>query len=472
MENFDKQQRNSETSDPQEGIVLRSGAVKKNIIPPRDSPSTPKTRTDRSFLENQGRSPALIALEETRDRVNSICEKVRVASEQRNRLCERLFGTPKYNKMAPENNDLKTEKVDTTTTIIGNIIKVIPVFTGEPAEKVETDLHIFLNISQAYYKTLSPPDQLIFLSLVPKLKLRGVPYEICSNKSFLTFEDFQQVLSEYYFPSKDLSGLTHEIQSCRQLNGETARQFGQRIDCKLKECEMFLNKLCKENAQPILEEYQRIAIQTFRRGLLSPSLKQYSCMLSESVFSKIIGKVSDMETLENQCHTPYNMLQYPVNNYVPSPQLIPNFQPLTMIPKPGNFYPVQNVNHGESLFQTPPSGQHPVGINQREPVRPSNGRKPVTCFKCGQPNHISRECRTPNIFCQNCRSRNHDTRMCPRLKNTDIRRVQTQVICDFCQRYGHEIIDCATKRRWDAKCSEQHNQGNGIAPVDIRSDRH
>lgn len=237
----------------------------------------------------------------------------------------KIGGTSEIEMGGPSNETQGNSsfQTDTVATIIGNITKIIPVFSGENCGTVETDLHLFLNIAQAYYKTLDSQDQQIFLSFLPKLRLRGIPYEICKNRSFTDLDELQRALTSYYFPTRDLAGLTHSMQSCRQLNGETVRQFAQRVKLKLDECELYLNNLCKNGTNPVLAEYQGMAAQVFRRGLVSLSLKQYACMVQEKDFTGLVEKICQMEELENQSYGINSLRAYGQNGAIQPPYVEP-----------------------------------------------------------------------------------------------------------------------------------------------------
>ena len=66
---------------------------------------------------------------------------------------------------------------------------------------------------------------------------------------------------------------------------------------------------------------------------------------------------------------------------------------------------------------------------------PTRGGKTRTCYRCGNPNHLSFECKR-QVSCTNCGRGNHMTQAC-RFQNG-----QKETRCNTCGRYGHSEETC------------------------------
>lgn len=92
-----------------------------------------------------------------------------------------------------QSSKMTESQANVVSGIIASLTQAVPTFTGEPAASAANDLHIFLKISNTIFNSLTEEEKKTFLSFLPKMKLRGTPYDLCSNQSFDTLETFQKI---------------------------------------------------------------------------------------------------------------------------------------------------------------------------------------------------------------------------------------------------------------------------------------
>lgn len=352
----------------------------------------------------------------------------------------------------PDNNPNGNQSINSSFTHMHSVkdmfdvISKIPVFTGEPSSNLAAELHAFLALTKTYYSILAKDDQKIFLDLLPKLALKGNAYQIVKHSEFTNMEELETKLKTQFVPLKSLINLSTELENIRQLNGETAVQFGAKIITKLDECIIVIKQQYPNDNQALVTDYEKRAIHAFRRGLISPTLKQFSLTIHQTTVQKVISEVEKMEKLENETFSPPIALN-------PSIQI-----PRSLEPTP-QYMGIQTNFSRQSNQQ----GNQATQYNRR------GARPPIICYTCGKPNHTSRECRSRNTFCTYCKINGHEIQNCRRaanersaqvhMNNVNMGRNQPRT-CDFCLNVGHIISECYARERWESLHGGRSNQEN------------
>ncbi|KAJ8979679.1 hypothetical protein NQ317_001079 [Molorchus minor] len=149
------------------------------------------------------------------------------------------------------------------------IFSIVPEFEGD-----QIFLNTFLNACDCAYQMAST-DQKFLLTLHVKNRLRGRAAQLISSRNPNTYPEIKQLLNLHFGDSRDLTSLIQDLQRLRQLQGESALTFFNRLQVHNAKMHASIQKSNLTGDQKIAQArlIETMALNTLLTGL-EPRLGQ------------------------------------------------------------------------------------------------------------------------------------------------------------------------------------------------------
>jgi hypothetical protein len=238
-------------------------------------------------------------------------------------------------------------------------------------------------------KTLVPSWDDSTALTIAKLKITGPAREFIAaneeNSLYKSFDELSKALIKQYSIPEDISTLQVELSQMSQMANESVRAWGARI-------KGIGAKLLRVSGKMDTTFLQNLLKVRFEQGLRNPDFRRFIRWKDCATLDNAI-EIAAQEEVRDQ-----GAVRTPVFLMDRGQGMHKNMGGWNM------------GNHGR--MERDQGHQHPQGKPSqfRHPNRP-----PVTCWRCGKPGHMSRECRTqPDTrSCFGCGQRGHIARECP-----------------------------------------------------------
>lgn len=196
---------------------------------------------------------------------------------------------------------------------IADFNRMIPEFKGD----VES-LPIFLKRCDTFCAALNDNGKARFLSHLI-FKLGGKAFTIFESKVFVDWATLKAALQEGIKVSKSTSALQSELMHFRQSSTQSCKEFADELKEKLRELNEILNLQyeSEEVLSSFRQEHEKIAIRSFREGLLPPlkyrimnvETKSLDDLVKKAVEEEPFVRVSKPSTLSSSTQSNINEIR-------------------------------------------------------------------------------------------------------------------------------------------------------------------
>ncbi|XP_029173288.1 uncharacterized protein LOC114942149 [Nylanderia fulva] len=268
--------------------------------------------------------------------------------------------------------------------------KLIPTFHG----KSQRELNEFLDACTYVISHIDRRDEDSLVWSILSTKVKGKAWLDCKTRDIRTYEELKRQLESTYQSKHMTTHLQIEFNSLKQKTNEDSQAFGIRVETIAMELyESMIEGRARSTTEKrvILETIQGQALHNFQTGLRE-----------------------EIQTIVRS--RDYRTLKEAINAAITEEK-------------------VRNANATRSTKN-----------NRRDIKLSSRDIEKITCYKCGKPNYIGRECRSSKY-------------VLPKPEKSD--RVTTvEKFCNYCKKRGHNRDECWTLNR-RTKTTSSHDKTNG-----------
>lgn len=384
--------------------------------------------------------------------------------------------------------------------IAGLVNSMVPILNGRKGPDLASEVSAFITCARAINKQLKTKEDEAFMLSYLKTRCRGDAHRLVDRIIFKTFEEFETLLTETYFPYESFAEAESKLYKARQEVGESTAEYGIRIKRLHTECKGGItNKYGDAPVESLLNELEEKTKKVFLRGLRNP-IAQLSLRGSKyDNLSALITSAIDFELQDVEYETTWpkavNLSTKPNDE---KPKLLCAFcnrsghimkdcyHYKSTLGQPDPFSrPVVtnstircNVCNGIGHYArdctnrlNPPLSNNvnaatqaiptnwQAGSRQNPPQSNSwNAAAPPTQYQAQTPKNVSQPRTTREVVCYKCNQPGHYSHNCPGNK---INMIQSQdMFCRFCQLDGHNMDTCVEVARILMKEMQQENTGN------------
>jgi len=374
--------------------------------------------------------------------------------------------------------------VETPLTMSVDICKIntlvctgIPILSGESGPNLINEVNTFLKCCVHTIACLTSEETKTFLQLIP-IRFRDRASVLLEGE-YKDLKELETLVRTKLINTKPYQTLVNELRLLRQVPGESLVSFGNRVKNLYKECcTSNQERYVGEAAQAIEADLEETAIYTFKIGIINPNHKFFLLQSEEKQLPALLEKARKLEEAE-QLMT-LNPPQ--LNLYQPTGSLPVNNPMNSFKPQAAPFHPSRNYSQ-PNQYQ---SNQQQPHKNPPRPQRNFN-HYPLHCGFCNKPNHTYADCRTRKNtpFCVKCKVYGHHVSNCvnktpspPRAPPVQVHTLHNRNItqggqtrCEFCQRLGHTLQACRTKKQWDLRTESKVSPQNQVRQQPENSNR-
>lgn len=415
--------------------------MSQDSVPPFSSPSTKTPRTppksedllDISLISDLPKVeiPSTSQRIVTRSRAKSTNSQPNLPSNPQSFLqFKNLFKAIKPTKNLKKPTKISSSNMTEKYRLVFNLVQQIPVFSGTRTESLIQELHLFLKYCIDTYNSLEKDDQATFLKLITG-RLRGDAFLLSYSKNFATLEEFQEFLTHHYMPRVTPADLMNQINTCRQGALESLLSFSDKLEALALTLKDVLSQTHdEENLKAYFEEIDNQVATAFKIGVYDPIIQNALITSNSTKLQDLIEVAQNIEkygkmisanrkdTIPNKWNQ-VNIVNSSNNNTCPS-QLYnllhgQNFHAKTLIPNTKNSIEEELVELLKDL-KTQKFANKPSNYQNKPHYHPESSN-----------------------YCDFCERPGHSIKNCPTKRNSPF--------CRYCHQYGHVLTDCAARNQ-------------------------
>ncbi|PWA68215.1 zinc finger, CCHC-type, Retrotransposon gag domain protein [Artemisia annua] len=194
-----------------------------------------------------------------------------------------------------------------------------------------------------------------------------------------TWEQFKEVFMKKYAPAEEIDQIREAFHNLMQTN-ESVNELWEKFCDMVQYCPKY-----RDNEKLKVDKFQRM-LKDEIRTIVSP----FKCSTMDDLLSRARTREADLDRMKGKEKKELKRKQE---------------QP-TPFGKRGKF----DFTRRDNMGKLPPRCNR-CGKNHKEECK--SGMK--GCFKCGDPNHISKNCTKPLVMCYGCNEEGHKLSECPKV---------------------------------------------------------